>query len=136
MSVGVLVVDDQPLYRGAARAVIDATRGFEFLGEAVSGDDALEAVAKLEPDMVLLNVRMREVDGVETCRRLSSARPEAVVVLLSVDDILCLSPQVGFCGAVEVVRKQELQPAVLRRIWHAHGARRATAESSPQGRAP
>jgi Response regulator receiver domain len=52
-------VDDQPIFRAAARDVIDATAGFEAVGEAASGEDALRVVDELGPQLVLLDVRMR-----------------------------------------------------------------------------
>src|SRR3954467_14645250 len=83
--VGVLVVDDQLVFRQVAHEVIDATEEFELLGEAASGPHALRAVAELDPDLVLLDVRMPGMDGIETAARLLAEHPEAVVVLITVE---------------------------------------------------
>ena len=76
--IGVLTVDDQPLFRSAAAAVVDATPGFEAVGEASSGEEALRLSSELRPDLVLLDVRMPGIDGIETARRLAATRPETV----------------------------------------------------------
>jgi len=119
--VGVLVVDDKVVFRQAARDVIEATAEFVMLGEATSGRHALAAVDDLHPDLVLMDVRMRGMDGIETSRRLSRAHPEAVVVLVTTEEPLNLPKDVGFCGAADLIRKQDLRPSLLRRLWRAHG---------------
>ena len=80
--VRVLTVDDQVLFRRVARDVIDATPGFEMAGEAACGDEGLEAVERLAPDLVLLDVRMPGISGIEVARRLAATHPELVVVLI------------------------------------------------------
>ena len=64
---------------------------------------------------------MHGMDGIETARRVGDAHPEAVVVLITVEDPLNLPAEVGFCGAADLIRKQEFRPALLRRIWRVHG---------------
>jgi DNA-binding NarL/FixJ family response regulator len=120
--VGVLVVDDQVVFRQAAHEVIDATKDFELLGEAASGAHALIAVAELEPDLVLLDVRMPGMDGIETAARLNAEHPSAVVVLITVEDAPTLPAGLASCGAAELVRKQDFGPALLRRVWNSHGS--------------
>ena len=85
-AVRVLTVDDQAIFRGVARAVIDATPSFEAVGEAESGVEALAAVERLAPDVVVLDVRMPGLDGVEVARRLGASHPGTLVVLVSVED--------------------------------------------------
>jgi len=120
--VGVLVVDDQVVFRHAARAVVDAASpDFVLLGEAASGEHALAAADDLHPDLVLVDVRMAGMDGVETTRRLQRAHPEAVVVLVTIEEPLNLPAEVGFCGAADLVRKQDFGPRLLRRLWSIHG---------------
>jgi DNA-binding NarL/FixJ family response regulator len=82
-SMRVLVVDDQESGRDAARAVVDKAHGFMLVGEARSGHEALRLCASAEPDIVLLDVRMPEMDGFETARRIQSRHPDVVIVLLS-----------------------------------------------------
>ena len=124
--VGVLVVDDQLVFRHAARDVIEAASpDFVLLGEAVSGEHALAAVGDLHPDLVLVDVRMHGMDGIETSKRLRAEYPDAVVVLVTIEEPLNLPADVGFCGAADLIRKQDFRPSLLRRLWRAHGRSRA-----------
>jgi DNA-binding NarL/FixJ family response regulator len=117
MTVRVLTVDDQAVFRDAAREVIEATPGFEALAEARSGAEALALVEALRPDLVLMDVRMPEMDGIETTRRLCAARPGSVVVLISLEDPADVTSAARECGAAVSVRKQDFCPDTLRRLW-------------------
>jgi DNA-binding NarL/FixJ family response regulator len=121
MPVRVLAVDDQEVFRRVARQLIAATEGFEQVGEAASGDEALALAAQLHPDLVLLDVRMPGLDGVETARRLATVAPEAVVVLISLDGIADLPSSIVLAGAKAHVRKQDLSPRRLQDLWRVHG---------------
>jgi DNA-binding NarL/FixJ family response regulator len=119
-SVRVLTVDDQALFRRVARDVIDATPGFEPVGEAGSGDEALKAVDALGPDLVLLDVRMPGMNGIEVARRLAAMHPEVVVILISIEERIDV-PSAAQLEAVPLVRKQEFGPRLLRRLWDDYG---------------
>jgi two-component system invasion response regulator UvrY len=125
MSVTVLTVDDQPIFLSAARKLIAATPGFEELGQAASGTKALALAAELRPDLVLLDVRMPGMDGIETARGLLAADPGIVVVLISTEPRTALSRSLDEAGAAAYLRKQELSPSALRRVWEAHGQSRS-----------
>jgi two-component system invasion response regulator UvrY len=120
-TVRVLTVDDQAVFRDAAREVIEATAGFEALAEAASGTEALMLIESLDPDLILMDVRMPEMDGVETTRRLRDERPGSLVVLISFEDPVDVEAVAHQCGAVASVRKQDFCPALLRRLWATHG---------------
>jgi two-component system, NarL family, invasion response regulator UvrY len=128
--VGVLTVDDSERFLRAAHDLISATPGFRVVAEAASGAECLAAVQRLEPDLVLLDVRMPVMDGIETARRLSGARPRAVIVLISAEDAVDLPATAGACGASALVRKQDLRPALLRRLWDAHAPRGESDQSA------
>lgn len=131
MQVGVLVVDDQAPFRRVALEVVEATLGFEPLGEAASGEEALALVAELSPKLILLDVRMPVMDGIETARRLSATHPGGVVVLISIDDPSELPDEAGSCGAEALIRKQDFGSLALRRLWDAHGDSRASHGARP-----
>jgi two-component system invasion response regulator UvrY len=118
--VRVLTVDDQAMFRQVARDVIDATPGFESVGEAASGDEALQAVDRLAPHLVLLDVRMPGLDGIEVARRLHSTHPETLVVLISIEDSIDLPSAAQLGDMVPLVRKQDFGPRLLRRLWREH----------------
>jgi len=119
--VEVVTVDDQAVFRAVAREVIEVTPGFRCTGEASSGEEALEVVGELEPQLVLLDVRMSGMDGIETAGRLRAAYPDTVVVLVTLAAAADLPSSVGACGAAALVRKQDFGPALLRTLWSAHG---------------
>jgi two-component system, NarL family, invasion response regulator UvrY len=121
--VAVLGVDDQAAFLEVAREVVAATPGFRWVGGAGSGEEALARVRELEPEFVLLDVRMPGMDGIETARRIHEAHPGVVVVLISIDESLAVDPEVEASGAAEMVRKQDFGPTMLRRLWLAHGGR-------------
>lgn len=120
--IGVLIVDDQLSFRHVARLVIEATPDFVLLGEASSGEHAMAALDELHPDLVLIDVRMPGMDGIETATRLHSQDPAPVVVLISIEEPPHLPMRVASCGAAEIVRKQDFCPGLLRRVWQKHGA--------------
>jgi DNA-binding NarL/FixJ family response regulator len=119
-AVGVLIVDDSAPFRRAARAVIAATSGFVTVGEAASGEEALLAMEDLDPSLVLLDVTMGGIDGIETARRITAAYPRPTVVLVSVHDPARLPSEVESCGAVAFLDKRDFSPARLADLWATH----------------
>lgn len=135
--IGVLTVDDQASFRSAARAVVHATEGFCAIAEAASGAEALAVAAELEPELVLMDVWMPEVSGIEATRRLLAHQPDAVVFLVSVDAPEQLPPDSRTCGAAAVLRKEDLRPQLLTALWRRHGRgalRRGRGRSSQRDR--
>jgi DNA-binding NarL/FixJ family response regulator len=119
-AVSVLIVDDSAPFRRAAQAVVEATPGFVAVGEAASGEEALLAMEDLDPWLVLLDVSMGGIDGIETARRITAAYPRPTVVLISVNDPDQLSSNVRTCGAVALVDKRDFRPALLAELWATH----------------
>jgi two-component system, NarL family, invasion response regulator UvrY len=119
--ITVLVVDDQAPFRSAARAVLAMTPGFEMAGEAVSGEEGVDKVKELAPALVLMDINMPGISGVDATRRITADRPETVVVLLSTYSADDLPADARSCGAAAYVNKEEFGPDVLRDIWSQHG---------------
>jgi two-component system invasion response regulator UvrY len=121
--VSVLIVDDQPFFLSAARDVVGSLAGFHAVAEASSGLEAVAVVDELHPELVVLDVRMPGMDGIETSRRIKAGHPDTVVVLISVEDIAGIPSTARTCGAAALVRKQDFAPSLLRRLWAEHGSR-------------
>lgn len=119
--VRVLVVDDQPPFRAAARAVVDRIAGFDVVGEAASGEEAVLAVADVRPDLVLMDIKMDGIDGIEATRQILAAHPLVKVVLLSTYELADLPPAARTSGAIAYVNKDEFGTRVLRRLWEQAG---------------
>lgn len=86
-TITVLVVDDHPLAREGLRAMLETDRGVQVVGEAADGQEALERAAALRPTVVLMDIRMPRMDGLEATRLLKRDQPAtAVVVMTSYDD--------------------------------------------------
>jgi two-component system, NarL family, invasion response regulator UvrY len=95
--------------------------GFEPVVEAASGREALEAAERLHPELVLMDVRMPGMSGIETARRLTARDASTVVVLVTSGECSDVSRTARTCGAVALLAKQNLNPSVLRGIWSIHG---------------
>jgi two-component system invasion response regulator UvrY len=118
--VDVLIVDDAPVFRSAASAVIGATSGFRVVGEAGSGQEAIELVAQHAPALVLLDVRMPGLDGVATARLIAQIRPAPITVLVSADEDPAIAANPGAHGAAAFLQKRTLGPDKLYELWAAH----------------
>jgi DNA-binding NarL/FixJ family response regulator len=114
--VRVLIVDDQAPFRRAARAVVTATSGFEVVGEAESGEEAVELADALTPGLVLMDINLPGINGIEATRRITAAHPDAVVMLLSTYQAGDLPSDAGSSGAAQYVHKEEFGPAVVREV--------------------
>ncbi|HEY1672054.1 MAG TPA: response regulator transcription factor [Streptosporangiaceae bacterium] len=112
-----LVVDDQAPFRSAARAVLRRLEGFEFAGEASSGPEAIDLVDRLHPALVLMDINMPEMTGIEATRRIVSAHPDVVVILCSTYDAADLPPGAADSGAAAYVNKERLAADTIRQLW-------------------
>ena len=116
----VLIVDDQAPFRAAMKAVLRRSTEFELVGEAANGNEAVAMAEELNPALVLMDINMPEMNGIEATRTLVSRQPGVVVILCSTYDAGDLPPEVATSGA---------------RGLHEQGASRRRDAPAPVGRA-
>ena len=121
MTVRVLIVDDQKPFRSAARTVVTLTPDFEVIGEAESGEEAVEKAVELQPDLVLMDINLPGINGVEAVRQIKAARAETMAFLLSTYSQSDLPSDARSSGAAAYIHKEDFGPDILSDLWAAGG---------------
>lgn len=115
--MSVLVVDDQAPFRLAARSVLRRAENFELVGEAATGEEAVTMVSELHPALVLMDINMPGINGIEATRQIMAIAPETVIFLCSTYQLSDLPPDAITSGARAYVNKEDLGAEALRRLW-------------------
>ncbi len=122
MPVRVLIVDDQEPFRAVARTVVEMTDGFEVIGEAETGEDSVSRAHELSPDLVLMDVNLPGINGLEATRQIladhRTGKP-VVVLVLSTYEAAEYGPQAEEVGAAGFIPKSEFSPERLASAWSA-----------------
>jgi two-component system invasion response regulator UvrY len=116
-TVSVLIVDDQLPFRAVARTVIGLTAGFEVAGEAETGEEAVALAVARPPDLVLMDINLPGINGIEATRRIRAAHPDVAVILLSTYSEADLPDDAREVGAIAYVHKEDFGPALVRELW-------------------
>lgn len=115
--VRVLIVDDQMPFREASKMVVELTDGFELVGEAENGEQAVELTASLAPDLVLMDVQMPGIDGLEATRRIMELdRPPHVLVMSTHESGNYARPALD-AGAFRFLPKSSFGMDELEAVW-------------------
>jgi DNA-binding NarL/FixJ family response regulator len=119
--VRVWVVDDQASFRRATAATLDAMDDFVMAGECETGESAVELIGHGGADIVLMDIHMPGMGGIEAARQIHAAHPDVMVVLMSTYDLEDISVAAADCGASAYLHKEHLSPDLLSRIWRTGG---------------
>jgi DNA-binding NarL/FixJ family response regulator len=115
--VSVLIVDDQAPFRAVARTVVSMISGWDVVAEAATGEEAIEAAHKHEPRLILMDINLPGINGIEATRRIVRERPSVKVALVSTYAADDLPADAMASGAVAYYRKEDLAPRVLRGLF-------------------
>jgi DNA-binding NarL/FixJ family response regulator len=115
--VAVLIVDDQGPFRAVARTVVGVTAGFKVVAEADSGEAAVTEARAVAPGLVLMDINLPGINGIDATRQILAGAPDTVVILLSTYDAGDLPADAASCGAAAYVHKEDFSPDEVRRIW-------------------
>lgn len=121
MSIKTLITDDHQLVREGVRLMIDAREGISVIGEAVNGQEAIDFVENNEVDVVLLDLNMPEVNGIEACKTIKKIKPNTKVIILSMISETKLVKNLMKYGANGYLLKNSGQDEILSAIIDVHG---------------
>jgi len=119
MTVRVLIVDDQDPFRAVARMVVDLTDGFEVVGEAATGEDSVISARVLKPDLILMDMNLPGISGLEATAQILAELAPPVVLVLSTYEPEEYAPRAVEAGAAAYIPKSVFDPAVLAAAWEA-----------------
>ena len=111
-AVRVVLVDDSDVFLDAAATVVTRTPGFELVGTATSGEEAVALAATVDPDLVLMDHRMPGLGGIDAAKRIHEARPGTVVTIISADSGSQLQDTI-----FPVLSKRDFNPTRLLELW-------------------
>jgi two-component system, NarL family, invasion response regulator UvrY len=121
LAVTVLIADDQAPFRSAAKAVVGIAPGFEVVGEAASGEAAVELARTLAPDLVLMDIHLPGITGIEAARRIAGSSPLTLTFLVSSYQADDLPAEARSSGAAAYINKEDFEARLLSELWATRG---------------
>jgi len=125
----VIVIDDHPLFRRGAVQLFELDNSFELIGDAAGGEEGIELILQLNPDLVLLDLNMRGMDGIEVLKKLNTIEHDSIIIMLTVsnseDDIITALR----CGADGYLLKDMEPEEILIKLRQAIGGQTVLEEA-------
>ncbi len=121
MAVRVLIVDDQEPFRSASRMVVEMTPGFEVAGEAESGEEGVALAGSLRPDLVLMDVYLPGIDGLEATRQITAMDEPPRVLVMSTHESEDFAESALAAGAIAFLPKSDFSMDELQAAWDQAG---------------
>lgn len=119
--IRILIADDHTLFREGLRALLTSVPDIDVVGEAASGQETLTRVAELEPDVILMDIQMPDLNGIEATRRVLRAQPHVGVIILTMfedDDSVFAAMRAGARGYVLKGADQDVVLRAIRAVAH------------------
>ena len=116
----VLLVDDQQVFRNIVRNTLSSDSVFEIVGEAVDGTNAIELTEQLQPEVIVMDIQMPDMSGIEAARKILTDMPGVRIVLTSMGEDSEYEPLAREIGACGFVSKRELSASAVRALIENH----------------
>ena len=147
--IRILIADDHPLFRDGLRVLLESVADMQVIGEAATGDEALAQAHALQPDLILMDIKMPGINGIEATRRILQASPHIRILILTMfedDESVFAAVRAGARGyllkgavqeetlrAIHAVASGEaiFGPSIAERLIHYFGSTRPTVKSDP-----
>src|SRR5258707_2188080 len=147
--IHILIADDHPLFRDGLRALLESVPDLQVIGEAMTGNEVVVQAASLQPDVILMDIKMPGLNGIEATRRILQTSPHIRILILTMfedDESVFAAVRAGARGyllkgavqeetlrAIRAVASGEaiFGPAIAERLMHYFGSTRPTAKSGP-----
>lgn len=133
VSIRLLIADDHTLVRSGLRSMLQREPGIEIVGEARDGREAVEFCRSLEPDLVLMDVRMPEMDGLEATRTIKRQYPAIVVLMVTMHENRDYMLEALKAGAAGYVLKDASRDELISAVWHAVDAESSSSRVARHG---
>jgi len=116
----VIAVDDRPAFLDVVRKIVRAAPGLVMVAEATCGEQAVELVEQMRPDLVVMDVRMPGIGGVGATQKIKAAHPSTIVALISTCSPEDLPAETESSAADAVICKRDLRPRLLEELLERH----------------